>query len=66
MSMRLRELEMIRCACMSEHHAVETIVVLKSMQNFQPEDVSIKTSKRFYIVGGTGDAWLGGAIRSFQ
>lgn len=51
---------------MSEHHAVETIVVLNSMQNFQPEDVSIKTNKRFYIVGGTGDAWLGGAIRSFR
>jgi hypothetical protein len=56
MTVSMRELKMIRCAWTPQHHAVESVVVLKTEEDLETESVAVKTDHRVEIISGPGYA----------
>jgi hypothetical protein len=53
-----RELQMIGCAVVTDHHAVEAVMILEVAEKLEAQPIGIEADDRFQLVGRAGDPEL--------
>src|SRR5258708_11755170 len=66
MTVSVGKLKMIRCARAPQHHAVESVVILKTEEDLKTESIAVKTDQRVEIIGVPGYAQLWDIVHEFE